>query len=51
MRRRTWLMNGDDIQRRVTAQDERGEPIFVGPPLAPCRGPQVRIHLAQPEQQ
>jgi urease beta subunit len=28
----TWLMNGDDIQRRVTAQDERGEPIFVGPP-------------------
>ena len=28
----TWLMNGDRISKRVTALDENGEPIFVGPP-------------------
>lgn len=28
----TWVMNGDGISRRVTALDEHGQPIFVGPP-------------------
>ena len=27
-----WVMNGDNIMRRVTVQDEHGQPIFVGPP-------------------
>jgi len=28
----TWGMNGSRIERRLTALDEQGKPIFVGPP-------------------
>src|ERR1700691_1970039 len=27
-----WVLNGGAIARRHTVQDERGQPIFVGPP-------------------
>jgi hypothetical protein len=29
-----WIMDGDQIRSRVTALDEKGKPILVGPPWA-----------------